>query len=58
MRQLSQNKAPFDGSVAKNVESFQNDMNSWMSDMQSGKREVGFVDVTFSSVPYAGAAAS
>ena len=53
IRQLSEDKTPFDGSNKENAEKFQKDMETWMSDMSSGKREAGYVDVTFQNVPYA-----
>ena len=53
IRQLGNDEQPFDGSEKQNAESFQKDMEKWMSDMQSGKREAGYVDVTFHRVPYA-----
>ncbi|KAL9059864.1 MAG: hypothetical protein Q9162_000934 [Coniocarpon cinnabarinum] len=57
IRQLGEDKAPFDGSEPGNAEKFQKDMDAWMADMQSGKREAGYVDVTFQAVPYAGVVA-
>lgn len=56
IRQLGEDKQPFDGSKPENAEKFQKDMETWMSDMQSGKRSSGYVDVTFDSVPYLGPA--
>ena len=56
IRQLGEDKTPFDGSRKDNAEKFQKDMETWMSEMQSGKRQSGYVDVTFESIPYAGAA--
>lgn len=58
IRQLGRDQEPFDGSQQENVDGFQKDMEAWTSEMKSGKRETGFVDVTFHLVPYVGAAAS
>ena len=52
MKQLGEDKTPFDASKKENVEHFQRDVETWMSEMQSGKREVGYVDITMQSLPY------